>query len=178
MNLVIKNTPPMQTYSLVPPSTNKSNEITFSIGESDIGRVLVARSNTGICTILTESNAGELRGDLSSHFPGCILVRNDQRLRGDLEKVTRFLKTGLGLPLDIRNTPFQRRVWEALRTVRVGAVITYAALARRIGQPDAIPAVVNACANSPLAIAISCHRVVRTNENLAGNGRAMEPKRI
>ena len=73
----------------------------------------------------------------------------------------------LDSPLDIRGARFQRRVWEALNTVRIGAVITYAALARRIGQPDAIPAVANACANSPLAIAISCHRVVRTNDALA-----------
>ena len=83
----------------------------------------------------------------------------------------------LDSPLDIRGARFQRRVWEALNTVRIGAVITYAALARRIGQPDAIPAVANACANSPLAIAISCHRVVRTNDALAGYGWGMKPKR-
>jgi O-6-methylguanine DNA methyltransferase len=141
MNLVIKNTPPTQTYSLDSPSTDKNNWIILSIGESDIGRMLVARS--------------------------------------DPEKVARFIKTlseGLDLPLD-NGARFQRRVWEALSTVRIGAVITYAALARRIGQPDAIPAVANACANSPLAIAISCYRVVRTNDALAGCGWGMKPKR-
>jgi O-6-methylguanine DNA methyltransferase len=109
MNLAIKNTPPTRTYSLDSPSTDKDNGIMFLLGEGDIGRILVPRS--------------------------------------DLEKVARF----------------QRRVWEALSTVRIGAVITYAALARRVGQPDAIPAVANACANSPLGFAISCHRVVRSN---------------
>jgi O-6-methylguanine DNA methyltransferase len=74
-----------------------------------------------------------------------------------------FSDEGLDLLLDIRRARFQRHVWEALSTVRIGAVITYAALARRIGQPDAIFAVANACANSPFAIAISWQRVVRTN---------------
>jgi O-6-methylguanine DNA methyltransferase len=142
MNLVVQNTPPTQMYSLDSPSTDKNNEIMFSIRESDIGRMLAALS--------------------------------------ELEKVTRFLKTpneGLDLPLDIRGARFQRRVWEALSTVRIGAVITYAALARRIGQPDAIPAVASACANSPLAIAISCQRVVRTNDDLAGYSWGMRSKR-
>jgi O-6-methylguanine DNA methyltransferase len=137
MNLVIKNTPPTQTYSLDSPSMDKHNGILFSIGESDIARVLLHPS--------------------------------------DLEKAARLLKTpnkGLDLPLDIRGARFKRRVWEALSTVRIGAVITCAALARRIGQPDAIPAVANACANSPLAIAISGQRVVRTNDALPGHGWA------
>ena len=116
----------------------------FSIGKSDIGRVPVARSNIGICATLLGSDAGELRRDLSSRFLGCTLVRDDEAVRDELEKVTRFIETpneGLDLPLDIRGTRFQRRVWEVLRTVRVGAVITYAALARRIGEPNAVHAV-------------------------------------
>ena len=116
----------------------------FSIGKSDIGRVLVARSNIGICAILLGSDAGELRRDLSFRFLGSILVRDDEAVRDELEKVIRFIANpdeGLDLPLDIRGTRFQRRVWEVLRTVRVGAVITYAALARRIGEPNAVHAV-------------------------------------
>ena len=179
MDVVIKNTPPAQTYALDSLSAHENNEIAFSVGESDIGRVLVARSNMGICTILIESGAGELRVDLSSGYPGSTLIRDDERLRGDLEKVTRFIKTPnerLDLPLDIRGTPFERRVWEVLRTVRVGAVITYAALARRIGQPDALCAVANACTNNPLALAIPGRRVVRTNGTLAGYHRRVERK--
>lgn len=120
----------------------------------------------GICAILIEPGTGELRVDLSSRVPGGALVRDDERLRSDLEKVTRFFKAPnerLDLPLDIRGTPFERRVWEVLRTVRAGAVITYAALARRIGQPDALRAVANACANNPLAFVIPGRGVVRTN---------------
>ena len=115
----------------------------FSVGKSDIGRVLVARSNIGICATLIGSDAGELRRDLSSRFLGCTLVRDDEAVRDELEKVTRFIETPNegDLPLDIRGTRFQRRVWEVLRTVRVGAVITYAALARRIGEPNAVHAV-------------------------------------
>ena len=173
MSVVMENT------SLDSLSTNNNSEIAFSIGESYIGRVLVARCSMGICAILIEPGAGELRVDLSSHVPGSTLVRDDEGLRSELEQVTRFFKTpneGLDLPLDIRGTPFERRVSEVLRTVRVGAVITYAALARRIGQPHALRAVANACANNPLALAISGHRVVRTNGAFAGYRSGVERK--
>ena len=144
MNVAIKKISPLLAHSLDSRSTDRSNEIVFSIGKSDIGRVLVARSNIGICAILIGSDAAELRRDLSSRVLGCTLVRDDEAVRDELEKVTRFIETpneGLDLPLDIRGTRFQRRVWEVLRTVRVGAVITYAALARRIGEPNAVHAV-------------------------------------
>jgi len=166
MNVVIENTPLANAYAPDSLSRDENNQIAFSTGQSDIGRVLVARNNTGVCAILIEAGAGELRVDLSSRFSGSILVRDDEMLRGDLEKVTRFIKMPnekLDLALDIRGTPFERRAWEVLRTVRVGAVITYAALAHRIGKPDALRAVANACANNPLALAIPGHRVVRTN---------------
>jgi O-6-methylguanine DNA methyltransferase len=167
MNAVIRNTLSPQTLSFGALQTkNKVDAIAFSIGTTDIGCVLVARSDIGICAILIGSDADEVRSNLTSRFPGSNLVHDDEALCGDLEKVTHFVRTpheGLDLPLDIRGTPFQRRVWEALLTVRVGAVITYAALARRIGQPNAVRAVASACANNPLALAIPCHRVVRTN---------------
>ena len=180
MNIVIKNPVPAPTHLFDSLPRNKNNGITFSVGESDIGFVLVARRNVGVCAILIGSEVGELISDLSSRFRGSTLVRSDETLRGDLEKVTCFIKTpkaGLDLPLDVCGTPFERRVWEALRTVRVGAVITYAALARRIGQPDAVRAVAKACANNPLALAIPCHRVIRTNGALAGYRWGIERKR-
>ena len=89
-----------------------------------------------------------------------------RKVRNELEKRAPFLKSsneGQDFPLDIRHARFQRRVWEVLGTVRIGAVITYSALARRVGQPDAIAAVANACAHCQFAIAISCQRAVRTN---------------
>src|SRR5579871_4454352 len=127
MNLVVENTPLAQTYSLESPSTDKNNEIMFSIRESDIGRMLAALSELASSRRRTK--------DWICHW---ILVA-----RG-----------------------FSAVCGRALSTVRIGAVITYAALARRIGQPDAIPAVASACANSPLAIAILCQRVVRTSDDL------------
>ena len=180
MSVVIENTSLERTCALDSPSANNNSEIAFSIGESYIGRVLVARCSMGICAILIEPGAGELRVDLSSHFPGSTLVRDDEGLRSELEQVTRFFKTpneGLDLPLDIRDTPFERRVSEVLRTIRVGEVITYAALARRIGQPHALRAVGNACANNPLALAISGHRAVRINGAFAGYRSGVERKR-
>jgi O-6-methylguanine DNA methyltransferase len=107
-------------------------------------------------------------------------MRDDRALRTDLEKILTFIKTpakGLDLPLDIRGTPFQRRVWAALLSVRVGYKITYAALASRIGEPRAIRAVANACASNAIALAIPCHRVIRSDGALAGYRWGVERKR-
>jgi AraC family transcriptional regulator, regulatory protein of adaptative response / methylated-DNA-[protein]-cysteine methyltransferase len=107
-------------------------------------------------------------------------VRDDWALRTDLEKILTFIKTpakGLDLPLDIRGTPFQRRVWTALLGVRVGYKITYAVLASRIGEPHAIRAVANACAANAIALAIPCHRVVRSDGALTGYRWGAERKR-
>ena len=107
-------------------------------------------------------------------------MRDDAALRTDLEKILAFVRTpakGLDLSLDIRGTPFQRRVWSALLGVRVGYKISYAALASRIGKPRAIRAVANACAANALALAIPCHRVVRSDGALAGYRWGMERKR-
>ena len=180
MSVVTKKAAQAQTISFDAPEMKETEEIIFSIGESDIGCVLVARTNAGICSILMGANGDELRGELSSRFPDSMLVRNDETVRSDLEKVTRLIATPsepLDLPLDIRGTRFQRRVWEALLTVRPGAVITYAALARRIGEPNAVRAVAQACANNPLAVAIPCHRVVRVDGALGGYRWGIERKR-
>src|SRR5215469_5767599 len=118
-----------------------AEEIKFATGKSELGAILVARSAAGVCAILI--------GDVVEEFTDAMLVRDDRALRTDLEKILTFIKTpakGLDLPLDIRGTPFQRRVWAALLGVRVGYKITYAALASRIGEPHAIRAVANACA--------------------------------
>jgi O-6-methylguanine DNA methyltransferase len=157
-----------------------SDEIAFAIGKSALGLVLVARSTIGVCAILIGSEAEELENDLASRYREGKLIRSDERLRDDLQKVARFIETpcqGLDLPLDIRGTPFQRRVWDALRAIRVGATVTYAALARRIGEPNAARAVAKACADNPLALAIPCHRVVRTDGALAGYRWGIERKR-
>jgi len=159
------------------PSTE---EIKFATGKSELGAVLVARSAAGVCAILIGDGTEVLKRDLAEKFTDAKLVRDDWALRTDLEKILTFIKTpakGLDLPLDIRGTPFQRHVWAALLGVRVGYKITYAVLASRIGEPHAIRAVANACAANAIALAIPCHRVVRSDGALAGYRWGAERKR-
>jgi O-6-methylguanine DNA methyltransferase len=157
-----------------------SGEIAFTTGQTALGTLLVARSARGICAILIGSGAGELTADLAERFPGNPLVRNDRKLEGDLEKILRFIETptrGLDLDLDIHGTRFQRRVWDALCGIRAGCTVTYAALARRIGEPGSVRAVANACAANALALAIPCHRVIRSDGTLSGYRWGVERKR-
>jgi O-6-methylguanine DNA methyltransferase len=157
-----------------------AGEIAFATGESSLGLVLVARSAGGICAILIGSEAGELTADLAVRFPQNALVRDDRKLDGDIEKILRFIETparGLDLDLDIHGTPFQRRVWDALCAIPAGRTVTYAALARRIGEPGSARAVANACAANAIALAIPCHRVVRSDGTLSGYRWGEERKR-
>ena len=158
-----------------------AEEIKFATGKSELGTVLVARSATGVCAILIGAEADVLKRDLAEEFTNARLVRDDPTLRTDLDKIVTFIKTpakGLDLPLDIRGTPFQRRVWDALLSVRVGYKITYAALASRIGEPSAIRAVANACAANAIALAIPCHRVVGSDGAFAGYRWGAERKKV
>jgi O-6-methylguanine DNA methyltransferase len=158
-----------------------SNEIAFSIGESALGKVLVARSDVGVCAILIGSDTDELSSDLATRFPDNRLVVDEHQLRDDLSKVMRFIdkpSEGLDLPLDMRHgTPFQRRVWDALLAIPCGARVTYAALAQRIGMPNAARAVASACAANAIALGIPCHRVVRSDGTLSGYRWGVERKR-
>jgi len=157
-----------------------AEEIAFSIGESALGAVLVARSTDGVCAILIGSVAAELESDLATRLTDSKLVRNDRKLSDDLGKILRFIETpsdGLNLRLDIRGTPFQQRVWEALLRIPPGSIVTYGALANRIGKPGAVRAVANACAANAIALAIPCHRVVRSNGTLSGYRWGVERKR-
>jgi methylated-DNA-[protein]-cysteine S-methyltransferase/AraC family transcriptional regulator of adaptative response/methylated-DNA-[protein]-cysteine methyltransferase len=157
-----------------------AEEIAFSIGESALGVVLVARSADGVCAILIGSEAAELESDLARRFIDSKLVRNDRKLSNDLQKILRFIEApseGLNLSLDIRGTPFQLRVWEELLRIPPGSIVTYGALANRIGEPGAVRAVANACAANAIALAIPCHRVVRSNGALSGYRWGVERKR-
>jgi AraC family transcriptional regulator, regulatory protein of adaptative response / methylated-DNA-[protein]-cysteine methyltransferase len=161
-------------------SKANAEEIKFATAKSELGTVLVARSAAGVCAILIGDGPDVLKSDLNEEFTDAMLVRDDRALRTDLDKILAFISApakGLELPLDIRGTPFQRRVWSALLGVRVGYKITYAALASRIGDPHAIRAVANACAANAIALAIPCHRVVRSDGALAGYRWGMERKR-
>ena len=173
----ISSAKPIPVARHLKPSTE---EIKFATGKSELGAVLVARSAAGVCAILIGDGTEVLKSDLAEEFTDAKLVRDDRALRTELEKILTFIKTpakGLDLLLDIRGTPFQRRVWNALLGVRVGYKITYAALASRIGEPHAIRAVANACAANAIALAIPCHRVVRSDGALAGYRWGAERKR-
>jgi len=161
--------------------TGGSHDITFATGESILGTVLVARSAVGVCAISIGEDEDELMLDLAGRFPATRLHRDEGRLGEDLAGVVRFIAnpgSGLNLPLDMsRGTPFQRRVWEVLRTIPTGARISYGALARRIGKPGAVRAVANACAANAIALGIPCHRVVHEDGTLSGYRWGVERKR-
>jgi methylated-DNA-[protein]-cysteine S-methyltransferase/AraC family transcriptional regulator of adaptative response/methylated-DNA-[protein]-cysteine methyltransferase len=162
-------------------NTTVSHEIVFSLGESAPGGILLARSSVGVCAILIGLDAGELRIDLAARFPDSRLIADERQLRDDLSRVLRFIDTpreGLDLPLDMRHgTLFQRRVWDALLAIPCGARVTYAALAQRIGMPNAARAVATACAANAIALGIPCHRVVRGDGTLSGYRWDVERKR-
>jgi O-6-methylguanine DNA methyltransferase len=157
------------------------NEIALLIGESALGKVLVARSAVGVCAILIGSDTDELSSDLATRFPDNRLVADEHQLRDDLSKVMRFIdkpSEGLDLPLDMRHgTPFQRRVWDALLAIPCGARVSYVALAQRVGMPNAARAVANACAANAIALGIPCHRIVRSDGTFSGYRWGVERKR-
>jgi AraC family transcriptional regulator of adaptative response/methylated-DNA-[protein]-cysteine methyltransferase len=155
--------------------------ISYATSESALGRVLVARSVSGVCAILIGADDNESVTDLAARFPEAKLVVDEGVVQDDLAKVTRFVDKpteGLDLPLDLRGTPFQRRVWEALRTIPVGTTVTYSELANSIGAPNAVRAVAGACAANPVALAVPCHRVVGRDGDLTGYYWGVERKRV
>ena len=154
--------------------------ISYATGESALGPVLVARSISGVCAILIGADDNELMMDLAARFPKAKLVADEAVVKDDLAKVTRFVDKpteGLDLALDLRGTPFQRRVWEALRMIPVGTTVTYSKLAKSIGAPNAVRAVAGACAANPIALAVPCHRVVGSDGDLTGYYWGIERKR-
>ncbi|NKQ69741.1 cysteine methyltransferase [Rhizobium sp. UPM1132] len=154
--------------------------LSYGTSECVLGVVLVARSSKGVCAVLLGDNDAELQADLASRFPESTILANQIAVRGDLAKVVRFIEKpaeGLDLPLDMRGTPFQRRVWEKLRAIAVGRTVSYMELARWISPLASPRAVAGACAANPIALAIPCHRVVRNNGDLAGYRWGIERKR-
>ncbi|MBZ9743432.1 methylated-DNA--[protein]-cysteine S-methyltransferase [Mesorhizobium sp. CO1-1-4] len=170
----------MQTHR--PAATSAALEtITYAIGQSALGNILVARSHLGICAMLIGSDAETLEQDLANRFLGSVLIEDEAGLCEDLAAIARFIETpgaGLDLPLDTRHgTPFQQRVWEALRTLPCGVTVTYTALARRLGMRDGARAVATACAANAIALGIPCHRVLRADGSLSGYRWGIERKR-
>lgn len=169
---------------MTPGAYNKGGKdalILFAIGICTLGHILVAQSNRGICAILLGHDPDALLKDLQDRFPKAELVGGDAAFEQTVAAVIGFVEApniGFDLPLDIRGTAFQERVWTALRAIPAGTTISYAELAERIGQPSAVRAVAGACAANALAVAIPCHRVVRTDGSLSGYRWGLERKRL
>ena len=154
--------------------------IRFAVGECSLGSILVARSERGLCAILLGDAPEPLVQDLQDRFPKAQLQPGDAAFDTMVATVIGFVEAprlGLDLPLDLRGTAFQQRVWQALRGVAPGDVASYAEIARRIGAPAAVRAVAGACAANALAVAIPCHRIVRTGGGLSGYRWGVERKR-
>lgn len=143
----------------------------FAIGSCTLGAVLVAASDKGVAAILLGDDDGALHEELRARFPQATLVPADPSFAELLAQVIAAVETPSGaprLPLDVRGTAFQQKVWAALTEIPAGSTQSYAELARRIGQPTATRAVAAACAANPLAVVIPCHRVVRSDGSLSG----------
>lgn len=155
--------------------------IRFAIGECSLGSVLVAASDKGVCAILLGDDPEALLHDLEERFSRAKLIGGDAAFEQLAAKVIGFVeapRTGLDLPLDVRGTAFQHRVWQALRDIPTGSTASYTEIARRIGSPKSVRAVASACAANPLAIAIPCHRVVRKDGDFSGYRWGVKRKRV
>lgn len=158
----------------------KNEEIKFAVGQTSLGAILVASSKKGVAAILLGNDPNELVRDLQDRFPKAHLIGGDRDYESLVARVVGFVEQpeiGLDLPLDVRGTAFQQRVWQALQEIPVGETISYSEIAQRIGAPKAVRAVAGACAANKLAVAIPCHRVVRNDGSLSGYAWGVERKR-
>lgn len=157
-----------------------NTKIRFAIGECSLGSILVAASERGVCAILMGDDPDALARDLQDRFPRAQLMGSDKKFERVVAKVVGIVEApakGLELPLDVRGTAFQQRVWEALQKIPAGSTVTYSQIAKRIGAPKSVRAVASACAANALAVVIPCHRVVRNDGGLAGYRWGVERKR-
>jgi AraC family transcriptional regulator of adaptative response/methylated-DNA-[protein]-cysteine methyltransferase len=155
-------------------------EIRFAVGECTLGSILVAATAKGVCAIQLGDDPEALVRDLQERFPKARLIGADPafealvaRVVGQVEEPRRRAE----LPLDVRGTAFQQRVWQALRGIPAGRTASYAEIAARIGSAQAVRAVARACAANPVAVAIPCHRVIRTDGEAGGYRWGVERKR-
>ncbi|MCX5578868.1 bifunctional DNA-binding transcriptional regulator/O6-methylguanine-DNA methyltransferase Ada [Kaistia terrae] len=154
-------------------------DIRFAIGQCSMGAILVAISDKGICAISMGDDPDQLARELQDRFPKANLIGGDAPFEKMVAQVIGFVeapKLGLDLPLDVRGTAFQQRVWQALREVPPGETVSYLDIARRIGAPKAVRAVAGACAANAIAVAIPCHRVVKNDGALSGYRWGVERK--
>ncbi|WP_040786303.1 bifunctional DNA-binding transcriptional regulator/O6-methylguanine-DNA methyltransferase Ada [Massilia niastensis] len=161
-------------------SGGQGETIRFAVAQCSLGAILVAATGQGICAILIGDEPEPLVRDLQERFPRATLEGAEPDFERTVAQVIGFIEAprlGLDLPLDVRGTAFQQRVWQALRDIPAGQTVSYAQLAERVGVRDGARAVAGACAANPVAVAIPCHRVVRTDGSLSGYRWGIERKR-
>jgi AraC family transcriptional regulator of adaptative response/methylated-DNA-[protein]-cysteine methyltransferase len=154
-------------------------QIKFAVGECSLGSFLVARSQKGVCSILLGDDPEELVRDLQDSFPRANLLGGDRDFEKIVADVVGLIEDpgiGFELPLDVRGTAFQQRVWRALTEIPAGQTASYAKIAARIGAPKSVRAVAGACAANRIAVAIPCHRVIRNDGALSGYRWGVERK--
>jgi AraC family transcriptional regulator of adaptative response/methylated-DNA-[protein]-cysteine methyltransferase len=156
-------------------------EIRFALGECSLGSILVAQSPRGVCAILLGDDPEVLVRNFQDQFRNAVLIGADHDFEQMIAKVVGFIEApglGLDLPLDMRGTAFQQRVWLALQEIPLGSTASYAEIAQKIGAPKSFRAVAQACGANSLAVAIPCHRVVRSDGNLSGYRWGIERKQL
>lgn len=168
----------------MPPASyragGRGETIRFAVAQCSLGAILVAATGRGICAILIGDTPEPLVDDLQARFPRAELRGAEADFEQTVAQVIGLVEApriGLDLPLDVRGTAFQQRVWQALRAIPSGQTITYAELAERVGLAGGARAVAGACAANPAAVAIPCHRVVRSGGALSGYRWGIERKR-
>lgn len=154
--------------------------IVFAVGQCTLGAIVVAQSSRGVCAIALGDDPDALVRDLQDQFPQAHLVGGDRTFEDTVARVVGLVEAphlGWDVPLDIRGTAFQERVWRALREIPPGTTVSYSAIAERIGAPRAVRAVAQSCAANRLAVAVPCHRVVRRDGDVSGYRWGVERKR-
>jgi AraC family transcriptional regulator of adaptative response/methylated-DNA-[protein]-cysteine methyltransferase len=158
-----------------------NTQIRFDIGSSTLGHVLVATNDKGICALLLGDSPQAVTRELRERFPGTRFLNEPARLARVLAQVIELAEgraATLDLPLDPGGTAFQQRVWRALRRIPAGSTASYTDIARRIDAPKSFRAVAQACGANPIALAIPCHRVVRSDGGLSGYRWGVARKRV
>lgn len=158
----------------------RGETIRFAVGACSLGAILVAASPKGVCAISLGDDPDKLARDLQDTFPNARLIGGDKSFERVVSVVVGFVEApgiGLDLPLDVRGTVFQQRVWRALREIPAGSTMSYAEIAGRIGLPKSVRAVARACASNKIAVAIPCHRVLRMDGDISGYRWGVKRKR-
>ena len=154
--------------------------IKYAIVETQLGRLLVAATNKGVCSVMLGDSDASLEANLLKEFPAAEIRRDAKPLQTSLKAIIEHLKSRtphIDLPLDIQATAFQRQVWEQLRAIPYGQTHSYSDVAKAIGQEKAVRAVARACATNPVALVIPCHRVIREDKSLGGYRWGLERKK-